>query len=97
MTETVESILESIGFATVCVVIGYLAVFIFNWICDSINTWEDRRKDKKNSKPPKAKCYCKDCRYWNTYVNVKVCTINKELVPRADWFCHDADPRKEGE
>lgn len=50
MTETLRDILESIGVATVFIAIVALGVVIFNWICNSIDTWEDRRKDKKSSK-----------------------------------------------
>lgn len=48
--EILSDILESIEYATVCIVIGALVAYIHGLICDSINTWEDRRKDKKSSK-----------------------------------------------
>lgn len=98
MTKMFYDIFTIVGFITVYFGIGCLitrlSIEIYQHIRDLIKMY---KAEHRLDKPPKAKCYCKDCRYWNTYVNVKICTIHKELVPRMDWFCHDAEPRKEDE
>lgn len=79
--------------ATGAIIVG-VSYLIFICICDIANILKTRHKIKHRfNKTPTAKCYCRDCKYWNALY----CTCNnlRGLKTADNWFCCDASPVKQ--
>jgi hypothetical protein len=92
--------LECIKFFLMMMGIGVILIFIFicllflkDLICDFIDDikWKHKYKHRFD-KPPLAKCYCKDCKYYDEYDGH--CASHTGWKMADNWFCWDATPMK---
>ena len=65
-----------------------------DFIVDKINDLKRKYKYKHRfDKPPLAKCYCKDCRYYIAKENDGNCGVHAGWTVADSWFCWSAEPR----
>lgn len=82
-------VFEIIGVVT-CGVIAYFIIFaVFKAIEEGISSW-NRRIRHRFDKPPTAKCYCVDCKY---YRKDGYCNDHSGWGVADSWFCWDATPK----
>lgn len=62
---------------------------ICNWIAKK--KWEYKYKHRFDKKPV-AKCYCKDCKYFEE--KAEKCTFFRSYHVLDNWFCSSAKPKK---
>lgn len=98
MGELCDYILKLFGLAFILLIIGILLVVLRDWLKDTVDIlrWEYKKKHRFD-KPPKAQCYCKDCRYYETYNGYGKCTrghIKTGWNIEDSWFCWQAVPLK---
>lgn len=88
-------ILESVGAAAILMIIIMFGLFLWNLAAEALGTlkWHYKRKHRFD-KPPVAKCYCKDCKYYSERTYVNICTRGHiENWSIADnYFCWQAEP-----
>lgn len=92
MTAIFNNIIQALGMVT-CVGITYV---IGTYIVDGINMCVAHIKSRyaikhRFDKPPKAKCYCVDCKYYTTHGN---CTEFRSMSVPDNGFCWQAEPVK---
>lgn len=88
-----------IGFLVVVCVLYFSITGLLEVIANSIRKAKRRYQIKHRfDKPPTAKCYCKDCRW---YDEDGIFNFEREghckridLTVNDDWFCWMADPKK---
>jgi hypothetical protein len=93
MINYIDNLFEFIGvIATVALmcVVGLLLREAIGDLIDSLK-WKHKYKHRFD-KPPLAKCYCKDCRYYNPLSGM--CGSHSGWVVADEWFCWGAEPRK---
>ena len=82
---TTIGIITSIIF--VAILIMYVCACLFLCIQDVKRKYQYKHRFNK---PPKAKCYCIDCKNHNAFS--RKCS-NFEIKTADDWFCCNADPK----
>lgn len=84
-----------IGAGMLGIVVTFLIIDIVKYIKAKISVRVYAYKVKHRfDKPPLAKCYCRDCEYWQIQDSD---TAKCRIVDRYtgdNWFCRDATPRK---
>lgn len=98
MGEIFDFVLRMAGFAFIILAVLLFGGLAWEWIKDTIYVlkWNHKRKHRFD-KPPTAKCYCKDCIYFDQTVVGNRCTgglIDKERGIADSWFCWQAVPLK---
>lgn len=82
-----------VGFGVVIGFVTIIVVGIFYAIGNLCNNIVLNYKIKHRfDKPPKAKCYCKDCKNYDME-NSQSCMVLHLYGLKQDWFCKDAKPR----
>lgn len=97
--EILKDIFMYVGFAACLLFILLLASAIASWLCEEIShiLWTHKYKHRFD-KPPKAKCYCVDCKYRVKKSNGGVwCTAHDGFWPVSSYFCADAEPKEKEE
>lgn len=88
-----------IGFVVVASVIYFSITGLLEAIAEAIRKAKRKYQIKHRfDKPPTAKCYCKDCRFYDEYGDIRpemkgYCRWFDFTVDD-DWFCCEADPKK---
>lgn len=80
-----------------CILIFIMVIdFISNKIHEAI--WVYKYKHRFD-KPPKAACYCVDCKFHGDTIDHTRCTNRKDVVLHTadEWFCQAAEPKERGE
>ena len=94
--DTVIRALALIGFISVCGVILLFLIYLFIEARKLINELIYRYQYKHRfDKPPIAKCYCRDCKYYDIATNkcYGFDGYNSKLMADS-WFCCFAEPRE---
>lgn len=81
-----------IGAITCIVIIGSIIIFIIiciKKIC--LNIYYKLKIKRRFNNPPLAKCYCKDCKKWDTETHR--CYKFDRWHTNEAWFCWDAEPK----
>lgn len=77
------------GAALIGAALGLLLV-LCQYIVDLIGRLRlKHRYEHRFDKPPKAKCYCKDCKYWGYQGK---CGKFEGWYTADNWFCWNAEP-----
>lgn len=90
-------ILESVGAAAILMIIIMFGVFLWYLAADALRTLKWRYKYKHRfDKPPTAKCYCKDCKYYKSYDFGGRCGRGhiENWTIADNYFCWQAEPLK---
>ena len=92
--DTVIRALALIGFISVCGVILLFLIYLFVEARKLINELIYRYKYKHRfDKPPIAKCYCRDCKFWDNKNGECHSHHTAPGYHMADcWFCYFAEP-----
>ena len=95
LENTPEVVLLSLMLLGICAFILACGV-AFTVTCESIHMWIHRAKVKyaikhRFDKPPKAKCYCVDCK---RHGEDGRCYKFERWITADNWFCWDADPKE---
>ena len=85
LQEIIIPIFAGVGFVVVCMAIFLVFSMIILLIIDGIKEYK-RKYQYKYNKTPIAKCYCKDCIY---YENDDYCGYIRKKTPE-DGFCYRA-------
>ena len=89
-----KDILAIFGVILIGTTIFFLLVMLWEVIKDLFHTLKIKYIIKHRfDKPPTAKCYCQDCVRHNNESNK--CYKFDGWYTADDWFCWDAEPRKE--
>jgi hypothetical protein len=93
MLDLFKFVLMSVGAVTLAFVGGATLVILKDEVCGLIARlkWEHKYKHRFD-KPPVAKCYCKDCKYYSKECNY--CTAHVGWRVAENWFCWEAEPTK---
>ena len=93
MIEFVEKVLMAVGFVTVGLVVFFWLLMAKDYICKLVakKRWEYKFKHRFDKKPV-AKCYCKDCKYFEE--KAEKCTFFRNWYVLDNWFCSNAKPKK---
>lgn len=84
-----------IGLSVTIAFIGVLLCDFKKWICDKIEDkkWKEKYEHRFD-KPPIAKCYCYDCRFYNK----DSCRCNgygyADIYTPDNGFCYKSEPHK---
>lgn len=94
MNEILMLAFSMVGFVVTLIVTIYMMFTFSCWLCEFIykKKWEYTIKHRFD-KPPTAKCYCVDC---DRHDNTARC-IKFDHYTADNWFCWDAEPRKDKE
>lgn len=94
------NIFTAIGVATVSIICVVILVAIVDFISNKIHEaiWVYKYKHRFD-KPPKAACYCIDCKFHGDDVDLTRCTNRKDVIldTADEWFCQAAEPKERGE
>jgi hypothetical protein len=72
-------------------VVGGLGVMGYVFIEEKVSEWKRAYKIKHRfDKPPIAKCYCRDCKYYSKTNND--CWTHTGWKVADNWFCWSATP-----
>lgn len=87
-------ILQICGIMFILVLFMLAITMLKDFIVDKINDLKWKYKYKHRfDKPPLAKCYCKDCRYYIAKENDGNCGVHAGWTVADSWFCWSAEPR----
>ena len=90
----IENILMLVGSISMAVLVGFFIIVIIDGIKLGVETLKQKHKIKHRfDKPPTAKCYCIDCRLHDN--NTGRCYRFERFHSADNWFCFDAEPKKE--
>ena len=97
MTENLTYVLAIFGGVCLCIAIITLLWLLSNIVGDKLSKAKIKRQIKHRfDKPPKAKCYCVDCYYYEPYEaagsTTGECFFNKNRVFNDNHFCAMAKP-----
>lgn len=89
-------ILKIFAFFGLMVIVGCVALVLyafFEWVKEKIGEmrWKHRYKHRFN-RPPLAKCYCVDCKWWSKGSNECKQLGNGWCTPDSG-FCYRAEPK----
>ena len=88
--ETIKNILMLLGTILVVIIFSFIFVITVEKIKDNIDKFRRRQIQKHRfNKPPLAKCYCRDCKYYNEEGG---CSTHTGWRVADNWFCWDATP-----
>lgn len=82
-----------VGMSTCFVIVFFILVMIKEGVCNLVK--RKRRiylYNHRFDKPPKAKCYCIDCKYYMSKPAGQ-CAKNNVNHCMDSWFCADAEPK----
>ena len=93
MSECLKYFFTSMGVCVTIILIITCLMFISEFISDLIDDlkWEYKYKHRFD-KPPVAKCYCKDCKYYNEITGNCASHVGWHMAD--SWFCWEATPMK---
>lgn len=90
-----NDILRIFAFIGISAVVAMIVIFLWilwDYVKDQIRLAEYRYKRKHRfDKKPIAKCYCKDCIFYNSFDGF--CCLLKRAVPD-DGYCYESQPHK---
>ena len=87
-------ILQICGIMFILVLFMLAITMLKDFIVDKINDLKWKYKYKHRfDKPPLAKCYCKDCRYYIAKENDGNWGVHAGWKVADSWFCWSAEPR----
>lgn len=78
------------AFVLAGIVIGALSILVQNLKEFIERKKYDRMRKHRFDKPPVAKCFCKDCKYWRQ--SDGLCYHFEEWHTADCWFCWNAEP-----
>lgn len=91
----VMAILMGAGAAAILALISLMITALICNVREFINSVKLKHKQKHRfDKPPTAKCYCIDCIYHDNETGR--CCKFKTWHTADNWFCWNAEPRKNG-
>lgn len=85
----------AIIFGYLCLVELLILSIVFGLLkaINIIEQHQDRYRYKHRfDKPPIAKCYCIDCKYYN-YITTLCSKKPNNIYSYDNWFCKDAEPK----
>ena len=94
MSEALKSVFAAVGAIALLTVLLCMVLMI---ICYLTNIIEEARRQHRIkhrfNKPPTAKCYCRDCKFWNPENGeCHVSHTAKGYCMADNWFCYSAEP-----
>lgn len=93
-------IFAAIGFITTGTACITLLLLVVNAISEAIHeaAWVYKYRHRFD-KPPKAACYCIDCKFHGDVTDRIRCTKRKDVVFQTadEFFCQDAEPKTKEE
>ena len=94
MSEALKSVFAAVGLIALLTVLLCMVLMI---ICEVANIIEETRRQyrikHRFNTPPTAKCYCRDCKFWNPENGAcHVSHTSKGYYMADDWFCYSAEP-----
>ena len=96
MSDSLTKLFAIFGIIALTAIIFVIGKLFFDAICELIDRkkWEYEYKHRFN-KPPTAKCYCKDCKWWIKENNRCVSDVisSKRYTPD-NGFCYEAEARE---
>lgn len=94
--DIVMLILIGIGAAAILALISLMITILISDVREFINSVKLKYKQKHRfDKPPTAKCYCVDCCYHDNETGR--CCKFETWYTADNWFCWNAEPRKQEE
>ena len=94
MSEELKSVFAAVG---VMVLLAVLLCMVLIIICEVASIIEEARRryriKHRFNKLPTAKCYCRDCKFWNPENGACHVSHTAPGYYMADnWFCYSAEP-----
>lgn len=87
-------ILQICGIMFILVFLILAIAMLKDFVVDTIRNLKWKYKYKHRfDKPPLAKCYCKDCRYYISEGNCGDCATHNGWKVADNWFCWSAKPK----
>ena len=91
----IDILLQICGIVFVLVVLMLVITMLKDFVVDTIRNLKWKYKYKHRfDKPPLAKCYCKDCRYYISKGNCGGCATHVGWKVADNWFCWSAEPKR---
>lgn len=80
--------------ASICI-LSFIGIVAYGFVRTCIDKARRKYRYKHRfDKPPTAKCYCIDCRYWDRETG-RCYRFPGDLYTADIWFCWKAEPREE--
>ena len=94
MSDTVMKVFVLIGIIAVIFILATIAIVAINDIGLKIEEHQRQYRIKHRfNTPPTAKCYCRDCKFWNPENGAcHVSHTAKGYYMADNWFCYSAEP-----
>lgn len=88
--KTINYLLCLFGLASLVTIVIIFIMFLLMELRYLLGDAKIKHKYKHRfDKPPTAKCYCRDCRYWDS----GKCDKFREWRTADCWFCWNAEPK----
>lgn len=98
MSPIVNDILVVFGAISLFVMVGVVVIGSVDLVTSIIDNANRKYRIKHRfDKPPTAKCYCIDCEHWDRETGECYRFVREHRHTADNWFCWEAEPRKEGE
>ena len=94
MSEALKSVFAAVGVIAVIFILATIAIVAINDIGLKIEEHQRQYRVKHRfNKPPTAKCYCRDCKFWIPENGECHASHTAKGYYMADnWFCYSAEP-----